>query len=298
MQRFVPMLVALGPAVLGAQQAAGAELWRLAGVTVSVPAALARDGAAAFWNPAQEADGARTLASLEAIQTPEIVGASGLLASLRVQVKGVGRVGLLYGRMQLGGLTRTSFGPDDNGGTIPFYTHTAGLTWTRSFGATTLGATAGYHDTQLDNLHESHWTFDVGAARRINDVLRLAAATHFFARFQTADNVQDLYGAAELRVFQGPLWDSSAVATVRARYGVTVTRAGAVDHAFGAGIEFGPPLAVDALLVREAGYGGAAWRVVGGLRVAVGHYRISFARDTGVNDIGAAYRVGLEARLR
>jgi len=298
MQRFVPMLVALGPAVLGAQQAAGAELWRLAGVTVSVPAALARDGAAAFWNPAQEADGARTLASLEAIQTPEIVGASGLLASLRVQVKGVGRVGLLYGRMQLGGLTRTSFGPDDNGGTIPFYTHTAGLTWTRSFGATTLGATAGYHDTQLDNLHESHWTFDVGAARRINDVLRLAAATHFFARFQTADNVQDLYGAAELRVFQGPLWDSSAVATVRVRYGITVTRAGAVDHAFGAGIEFGPPLAVDALLVREAGYGGAAWRVVGGLRVAVGHYRISFARDTGVNDIGAAYRVGLEARLR
>ena len=110
--------------------------------------------------------------------------------------------------------------------------------------------------------------------------------------------MQDLYGAAELRVFQGPLWDSSAVATVRARYGVTVTRAGAVDHAFGAGIEFGPPLAVDALLVREAGYGGAAWRVVGGLRVAVGHYRISFARDTGVNDIGAAYRVGLEARLR
>src|SRR2546422_4625350 len=65
MQRFVPMLVALGPAVLGAQQAAGAELWRLAGVTVSVPAALARDGAAAFWNPAQEADGARTLARSE-----------------------------------------------------------------------------------------------------------------------------------------------------------------------------------------------------------------------------------------
>ena len=205
MQRFVPMLVALGPAVLGAQQAAGAELWRLAGVTVSVPAALARDGAAAFWNPAQEADGARTLASLEAIETPEIVGASGLLASLRVQVKGMGRVGLIYGRMQLGGLTRTSFGPDDNGGTIPFYTHTAGLTWTRSFGATTLGATAGYHDTQLDDLHESHWTFDIGAARRINDVLRLAAATHFFARFQTADNVQDLYGAAELRATGMPL---------------------------------------------------------------------------------------------
>ena len=49
---------------------------------------------------------------------------------------------------------------------------------------------------------------------------------------------------------------------------------------------------------REAGYGGAAWRVVGGLRVAVGRYRLSFARDAGVNDTGAAYRVGLEARLR
>src|SRR2546426_2826771 len=186
MQRFVPMLVALGPAVLGAQRAAGAELWRLAGVTVSVPAALARDGAAAFWNPAQEADGARTLASLEAIQTPEIVGASGLLASLRVQVKGVGRVGLLYGRMQLGGLTRTSFGPDDNGGTIPFYTHTAGLTWTRAFGATTLRAPAGYHDTQPGDPPESHWTVDVGAARRVHDLLPPAAAAPLFPRFHTA----------------------------------------------------------------------------------------------------------------
>jgi len=298
MQRFVPMLVALGPAVLGAQQAAGAELWRLAGVTVAVPAALARDGAAAFWNPAQEGDGARTLASVEAIQTPEIVGASGLLTSLRVQVRGVGRVGLLYGRMELGGLVRTTFAPDAVAGTIPYYTHTAGLTWARSFGATTLGATAGYHDTRLDDLHAGHWTFDVGVAQRVNDVLRVAAATHFFSRFQTADHVQDLFGGAELRVFRGPLWDSSAVATVRARYGVTVTRAGAVDQAFGAGIEFGPPLAVDGLLVREAGYGGVAWRVVGGVRVAVGRYRLSFARDAGVNDTGAAYRVGLEARLR
>src|SRR5256885_1065100 len=196
MQRFVPVLVALGPSILGAQQAAGAELWRLAGVTIPVPPALAHDGAAAFWNPAQEGDGARTLASIEAIRTPEVVGASGLLAALRVQVKGIGRVGVVYGRMQVGDLIRTSFAPDANMGTIPFYTHTAGLTWTRSFGATTLGATAGYHDTQLDDLHDSHWTFDVGASQRINDVLRIAAATPFFSRFQTADNVQDLYGGA------------------------------------------------------------------------------------------------------
>ena len=298
MQRFVPVLVALGPSILGAQQAAGAELWRLAGVTIPVPPALARDGAAAFWNPAQEGDGARTLASIEAIQTPEVVGAAGLLAALRIQVKGIGRVGVLYGRMQLGDLIRTSFAPDANMGTIPFYTHTAGLTWTRSFGATTLGATAGYHDTQLDDLHDSHWTLDVGASQRINDVLRIAAATHFFSRFQTADNVQDLYGGAEVRVFRGPLWDSTAVATVRARYGVTLTRAGSLDQAFGAGVEFGPPLSVDALLVREAAYSGAAWRVVGGIRLAVGRYRITFARDAGVNDTGAAYRVGLEARVR
>src|SRR5256885_5917097 len=253
MQRFVPMLVALGPAVLGAQQAAGAELWRLAGVTVAVPTALARDGAAAFWNPAQEGDGARTLASVEAIQTPEIVGASGLLTSLRVQVRGVGRVGLLYGRMELGGLVRTTFAPDAVAGTIPCYTHTAGLTWARSFGSTTLGATAGYQDIRLDDLHAGHWTFDVGAVHRINNVLRLAAATHFFSRFQTADNVQDLFRGAELRGFRGPLWGSSAVATVHARYGVTVTRAGAVDQAVGAGVQFGPPHAVGGEGGREGG---------------------------------------------
>lgn len=303
MQRFVvlplALTLALAPAVLTGQQAAGAELWRLAGVTVPLPAALARDGAAAFWNPAQDADGARVLASLEAIQTSDAVGASGVLGSLSLRATGLGRVGLVYGRMQLGGLVRTTFAPDAVEGTVPFYSHAAGVTWTRGFGMTTLGATVEYHATQLDTAAARYWTFDVGAAQRVNDVLRIAAATHFFSRFRTADAVQDLYGGAEARVYRGPLWDSTAVATVRLRYGVTVTRAGAVDQAFGAGVEFGTPptLALDALVVREAGYGGAAWRVVAGLRIGIGRYRISFARDAGVNDVGGTYRVGLEARV-
>jgi hypothetical protein len=301
MQRFVLLPVALAlavaPAVLTGQQAAGAELWRLAGVTVPLPAALSRDGAATFWNPAQETDGARALASLEAIQTSDAIGASGVLAALTLRAAGVGRVGLIYGRMQLGGLVRTSFAPDAVEGTVPFYSHAAGITWTRGFGTTTLGATLEYHSTQLDTATARYWSFDVGAAQRINDVLRIAAATHFFSSFRTADALQDLYGGVEARVYRGPLWDSTAVATVRIRYGVTLTRAGALDHAFGAGVEFGPPLAVDALVVREAGYSGAAWRVVGGLRVGVGRYRISFARDAGVNDVGSAFRVGLEVRV-
>jgi hypothetical protein len=37
------------------------------------------------------------------------------------------------------------------------------------------------------------------------------------------------------------------------------------------------------------------WRGSAGIRIYVGHYRVSYARDTGTNDIGSAYRVGLEA---
>src|SRR5207245_849819 len=120
-------LCGLRPPSLSAQETAGAELWRLAAATIPVPEALATGGAAAFWNPAQRDDGARALLGIDAIQTPEAVGASGFLGALRMRFGGAGggggRVGLVYGRMQLGGLVRTYVSPDPDQGTIPFFTH-------------------------------------------------------------------------------------------------------------------------------------------------------------------------------
>jgi len=54
------------------------------------------------------------------------------------------------------------------------------------------------------------------------------------------------------------------------------------------------------MLAREGAYGdrGANWRPVAGVRIVIGKYRITLARDTGVNDLGSAYRVGVDARFR
>src|SRR6267143_2719806 len=86
-------LCGLRPPSLSAQEPAGAELWRLAAATLPVPEALATGGAAAFWNPAQRDGGARALLGIDAIQTPEAVGASGFLAALRVGLGALGEGG-------------------------------------------------------------------------------------------------------------------------------------------------------------------------------------------------------------
>ena len=53
------------------------------------------------------------------------------------------------------------------------------------------------------------------------------------------------------------------------------------------------------MLAREGSYGDrVSWRPVAGLRIAIGKYRITLARDAGVNDLGSAYRVGVDARFR
>src|SRR2546430_14800576 len=69
------------------------------------------------------------------------------------------------------------------------------------------------------------------------------------------------------------------------------------DHQFGAGFDLGSLFASELVVAREGSYGQASWRAVAGMRVAVGRYKVSFARGFGVDDVGAAYRVGLEGRI-
>src|SRR5256886_8199436 len=87
---------------------------------------------------------------------------------------------------------------------------------------------------------------------------------------------------------------SSDVCSSDLRYGIATAHGFAADHQFGAGFELGPQFGCDLVVAREGSYAQAGWRMVIGVRVGVGRYRVSFARDFGVNDIGAAYRVGLE----
>jgi hypothetical protein len=290
-------LAAVWPVTVRAQQGAGAELWRLIGVTQPVPFALVRGATGAFWNPAQW-DSADTQVAAEVVQTPAAVGASGFIAVARTRTGTVGNLGLVYGRVSLSDLVRTTFSPDPAGAPIPFYTQTIGLTWAANPGIATVGATIGYHETRLDQNDVHRFTIDVGITRRFGEAVRLAAATHLFSALRSADAAQDVYAGAEWRLWHGPLWQGGGSAAIRARYGLTIGHSTGVDHTLGAGFDLGDAFALDLQAVREESYGNAVWRGVGGVRVSIGRYRFTVARDAGVNDLGSAYRVGLEARLR
>ncbi len=299
MQRIAVLLVGLVAMPGGAstaQQAAGTALWRLAATTLPLPPALATGTAAVFWNPAQIEDSARTQLGLEGIQTPAAIGASGLLAAVRVRAGSVGQIGFVYGHVGLSDLTRTGDSPDPIGSSVPVYTSALGVTWSRPVAGAALGATLAYHETRLDVVRVTRWTLDVGASRDIAPGLRVAAATHFFSSLSTSDPAQDVYAGVEYRLWQGPLWGDRAV--VRGRYGLAFGHGFAADHQLGAGFELGRVLALDVGVTREGSYGTEGWRPAAGVRVTIGKYRVTLARDAGVNELESAYRVGVDARFR
>jgi hypothetical protein len=294
MQRIAMLLLALAPRLLPGQDAAGRQLWRLAAATVPVPRALATGGTAAWWTPAQS--DAVSLVALEVIQTPATAGASGFLAAARLRVSDAHRFGLTYGRMAIGDLVRTTLSPDPDGTGIDYYTHTARASWAGDASGTTVGAAVAYHETRLDDARADRWTLDFGLRRALGRRLVLGAATHFLGLWG-ADPAHDVYGAVQVLVWHGELWPGSGRAVVHARYGVTFSTGLNADHQIGTGLEVGGAFAADLLLEREGGYGVARWRPVAGVQLRVGRYRVLFSGNAGPPGFGAAYRVGLEARL-
>ena len=282
------------PSVLASQQSAGSELWRLAAVTVPLPPSLAAGAAAAFWTPAQPVDAGQL--GLDLLQTPAAVGATGLIGGARFPVRHVGAIGVVYARMGLGDLVRTTDSPDPAGESIPFYSQSGGITWSNVYGHTNVGATVTYHDTRFDGTRAERWSLDIGVIQSIGGRARVALATRGLARLAN-DPSQDIDIGAEYRLWRGILWGSTPGRLV-GRYGIGFGHPGGVDHELGAGLDIGSPVTLDVVVSREASYGNAVWRGAAGLRVSVGRYRVSFARDGGVSDLGSTFRVGLEASLR
>jgi hypothetical protein len=295
--RFLLPLACFLPArTLAGQVGTGSELWRLAAATIPVPSALATGVVASYWNPAQDPAG-RGQIGLDLIQTPVAVGATGLIGGVRASLHHVGAVGFVYGRMGLGNLVRTIDSPDPVGTTIPFYTQTAGITWARAIAATMVGAAITYHDTRLDETRAHHWTLDLGVSRALwQDRIRIAAGTRGLRRLGN-DPAQDVNVGLQVRAWRGTLWGTTG-GTLLARYGFAFGHPGGADHQFGAGLVVGTSVSCDAIIAREASYGNAAWRSAAGIRIAVGRYRLSLARDGGVSDLGSTFRVGLEARRK
>lgn len=289
------LVLAIGfPPMAASQQSVGSELWRLAAVTVPLPPSLATGAAAAFWTPVQEDDHGQL--GLDLLQTPAVVGATGLIGAVRVPVRHFGAVGLVYARMGLGDLVRTTDSPDPVGEAIPFYTQSGGFTWSNTYGRTGVGASVTYHDTRFDGARAERWSLDLGVMQAIGDRARIALSTRGLTRLAN-DPAQDVDVGAEYRLWRGILWGTTSGRLV-GRYGIGFGHPGGIDHELGAGLDIGAPVTLDVLLTREASYGNAAWRGAAGLRVSVGRYRVSFARDGGVSDLGSTFRVGLEASFK
>jgi hypothetical protein len=293
------LLVVLGAASgqpLHAQAGAGSDLWRLAAATIPVPAALAAGVVATYWNPAQGAS-PRGQIGLDLIQTPAAVGATGLIGAIGAPLARIGSVGFVYARMGLGDLVRTTDSPDPDGTTIPFYTQSAGVTWARAFGTAAVGAALTYHDTRFDGTRADQWTLDLGVVQSLlANRLQFAAGTRGLRRVGN-DPAQDVNFGIAYRVWRGILWGTTG-GTLVARYGFTFGHPGGVDHQLGAGLDIGSSVSFDAIVAREESYGNAAWRGAAGVRIAVGRYRLSLARDGGVSDLGSTIRIGLEAGLK
>ena len=99
----------LGPAAR-AQAPANAALWDLPATTLAVPPALETGATASFWNPAAAlADGLRFGA--QAVQTPDMIGLSGVIAGITRALGPRLGVGLIFGRVEIGDLVRTSNSP-------------------------------------------------------------------------------------------------------------------------------------------------------------------------------------------
>lgn len=302
MQRIGLLLVGLSMLATtraGAQEATGTTLWRVAATTLATPPALALGAAAALWNPAQTQDSARLQLAFEAIQTPSSVDATGVIGTMRIPVRKIGHVGIIYGRVGLSDITQTADSPDPTGSTIPVYTYTLGTNWSKQLSGTNVGATLAFHETRLDVTSDSRWTLDVGASRALwGDRVRVAAATHFFSSLSANDPAQDVYAGVEARLWQSPVSDGGDRVVIRGRYGISFAHGFTADHQIGAGAEFSKVVTFDLLFAREGGYSEGSWRPVAGLGLNVGKYRIAVARDAGVNELGSAYRVGVEARFK
>src|SRR6266705_3187068 len=99
MQRIATLLVVCAPRALAPQATAATQLWHLAATTLPVAQALATGGGSAVWNPAQLPPLGRGSISVEIIQTPAAVGATGVLVVGRLRVRPVGELGVMYGNM-------------------------------------------------------------------------------------------------------------------------------------------------------------------------------------------------------
>ncbi|MBI4421031.1 MAG: hypothetical protein HY560_09415 [Gemmatimonadetes bacterium] len=285
------ILAALLPSEAPGQAPASAYLWDLPAATLAVPPALETGATAAFWNPAAAlADGSRIGA--QAIQTPGDLGLSGVLAGVAHRLGTRLGVSLIFGRVEIGDLVRTTSSPTSQEGDIPVYEQLGGLALGARVGALRLAGSIRGHDARFDVFREAGLTADLGVRAGPIRGITLGAATRFVPVTFVPDPTARYYGGIEYASPELSLWGAPAQGSVR--YGVVARRSGAPEHTVGAGVALASRLRLDAAYARERAFGGVAWRLSVAVGIRAGRYDILAARGSGVGGLGANYRVGLD----
>lgn len=274
-----------------AQAPASADMWRLSAATLPGPAALEGGASGAFWNPAAAWGTSRIRVGAQILQTPDVLGVTGLVAGATYRWTEAASAQLLVGRTQVTDLVRTTTSPTSELGSIPVYEQMVGVGAAVRRGVLTGGALLRAHNARFDAERDNGVTLDVGFTLAL-PWGSLAGATHFFPLDVGSRDVTDFYAAVEALPASPSLWGTPG--RLFLRYGVSARRDTRLEHGGGAGLELGERFRLDAAVVRESGYADASWRPAVGVQLRLGRYAISAARSSGLGGIGASYRIGLD----
>ena len=272
-----------------------ANLWRVTTASLTLPPAMQSGPVGIAWNPAAENEPSGLSAAVHVAQTSDVVGLSSFLVGVVQPVGKSLRLGLSGGRIDVRDLVRTSSSPTSEG-TIPVYTQFLGAVGQYEIRGFVIGGLLRLHNARFDLETENGFTLDFGARYQASSRLVIAAATHFLPVDVSGRETTDYYAGIEYIAL--PTFSIGNVgAQVLTRYGVTYSAAEKLEHIFGGGIVLGGHFRLDASIARESGYQSGGWRPTVAVSILVGKYQLGMARSNGLNDLGATYRIGLDARL-
>jgi hypothetical protein len=269
-----------------------AGLWRIATGSLAVPPAVQTGPLAPTWNPAAGFESRGLAGGLQIVHTSNVVGISGFVAGLTTSVARRAGLGLVLGRLDVRDLVRTTTSPNTITGSIPVYTQYAGVGGQFSWHSVSAGALLRVNNERFDVIRETGATLDLGVSWLPIPRLKIAAATHLLPIDFSKQETTDYYLGLDYLAVQ-----SARIGTVGAsvaiRYGLTYRSYDAFEHSLSTGVFLGSYFGLNAALTREVAYGSHEWRPALALFLRIGSYALDFARSSGLNDLGATYRVGL-----
>ncbi len=296
MPRLLTVLLPLAaPAVLAAQAPDAVSLWDVAATTLARPAALELGATGAFWNPAATLEGSGLQIGIQTVDTPEPLGLSAVIAAVTEAIGSQVGVGLVFGRVQVSDLVRTSTSPISDGGDIPVYEQLVGLAMGAEFGPMRTAAILRAHDARFDLIHASGLTADIGTSIQATPHLRLAASSQFVPANLANRRTERYHAGLEYQLSPFAAWGTPA--QVALRYGGQLRERRDLEHFFGLGLTLGQRVSLDTGLHYERAFGNDALRFVFAIGVRSGRYAVVAARGGGLEGVGANYRVGLDVNL-